>query len=151
MTPENAEILKRLKSIENRLEKVENISNSILKIKDFNTSKNGITVSCTNGKIKITGTPTDGTSIYLKDHTNLEDINRFIGKTVKFSLIEGIVPQENKFNIQFMTSNNTYYMQLLSRSSAARVLDAELLNFYIYVSNGNTVDVEFTPTLIIEE
>ena len=44
MTPENAEILKRLKSIENRLEKIENISNSILKIKDFNTSKNGITV-----------------------------------------------------------------------------------------------------------
>lgn len=151
MIPENAEILKRLKSIENRLEKVENISNSILKIKDFNTSKTGITVSCTNGKIKISGTATASTTIYLKDYMNLEDISRFIGKTVKFSIVEGIIPVDHKFTIQFITSSNAYYMQLQSRSSVTRELDTELLNCSIYTSSGNTVDIEFTPTLIIEE
>ena len=143
MTPENAEILKRLKSIENRLEKIENISNSILKIKDFNTSKNGITVSCTNGKIKISGTATASTTIFIKDYLNLDYINRFIGKTVTFSIAERITPLDYKFSIQFVTSNNGYYMQLQNRPSVTRVLDAELLNFTIVVSNGNTVDVEF--------
>ena len=49
---------------------------NLLNIKDFSLTSNGVTLSCSNGNLKVTGNATAGTAFFLKDYINLDEINQ---------------------------------------------------------------------------
>lgn len=115
-------------------------SRNILKFKDWNYTQSGITATIKDNKIKLKGTATAGTSIYIGDVSNIKELNNeIINRIITVS-----ATNISNFSLNFTTSDNLYYIQLTdSILKSTKKIDTSIRNIAVYIQANKTIDVEF--------
>lgn len=122
---------------------------NVLAFKDFEYTEKGVTVTCKNNKIHISGTATSAFTIFLTERCNIKDLNKIIMN--KKITLSSNVPSKAELNVN--AKGESYYIQNKSNmKSVSKTILKELSNIGIYIGEGAaTFEQDFDIQLELDE